>query len=86
MIITSFVAVHGLGGHRERSWTAPNGINWLQDLLPKDLPNIRVYTWGYDGSNTGPKHEQQSLQQISENMVTDICDMREPTDVRKIGK
>ncbi|KAI3326402.1 hypothetical protein HD806DRAFT_405775 [Xylariaceae sp. AK1471] len=44
------VAVHGLNGHREKTWTAANGVHWLRDLLPKDLPGIRVLTWGYDAN------------------------------------
>ncbi|KAH3938661.1 hypothetical protein HBH98_243260 [Parastagonospora nodorum] len=42
------VAVHGLNGHREKTWTAGSGvngvdsINWLRDLLPHDLPNARI--------------------------------------------
>ncbi|KAI1822903.1 hypothetical protein F4861DRAFT_540518 [Xylaria intraflava] len=44
------VAVHGLNGHRDMTWTAANGVHWLRDLLPKDLSSIRVLTWGYDAN------------------------------------
>ncbi|KAJ5625936.1 hypothetical protein N7510_002245 [Penicillium lagena] len=68
------VAVHGLNGHRERSWTASNGVNWLRDLLPADLPQTRIYTWGY---NAPPG--TTSLQEISERLISDLWEMREST-------
>jgi hypothetical protein len=46
---SSIVAVHGLNGHREKSWTDDqSGVLWLRDLLPHQLPNVRVLTFGYD--------------------------------------
>ncbi|KAG8846889.1 hypothetical protein FRB91_000370 [Serendipita sp. 411] len=42
------VAIHGLDGHREQSWTAEDGTLWLRDLLPNDLPNARILSYGYD--------------------------------------
>ena len=44
----SIVAIHGLNGHREGTWTADNGTLWLRDLLPLDLPTARILTYGYD--------------------------------------
>ena len=46
--VHSIVAVHGLDGHRENTWTAENGVLWLKTLLFEDLPKARVYTYGYD--------------------------------------
>ncbi|RFN43712.1 tetratricopeptide-like helical domain, partial [Fusarium flagelliforme] len=46
----SIVAVHGLNGHREKSWTAENGIHWLRNLLPNDVPRARILSWGYDAN------------------------------------
>ncbi|KAG8779610.1 hypothetical protein FRC16_003375 [Serendipita sp. 398] len=45
---SSIVAIHGLDGHREQTWTAENGVVWLRDLLPDDIPNARVLSYGYD--------------------------------------
>ncbi|KAH0559855.1 hypothetical protein GP486_003628 [Trichoglossum hirsutum] len=43
------IAIHGLNGDRERSWThKSSGTLWLRDLLPDDLPGARIYTYGYD--------------------------------------
>ncbi|XTI85857.1 hypothetical protein V2W45_1466673 [Cenococcum geophilum] len=48
--IVDIIAVHGLNGHRDETWTAGNGVNWLRDLLPQDLPNARIMAWGYDAN------------------------------------
>lgn len=45
------VAVHGLNGHREKTWRASTtGLNWLSDeqCLQKDIPNARVLAFGYN--------------------------------------
>ncbi|OQE40082.1 hypothetical protein PENCOP_c006G08672 [Penicillium coprophilum] len=68
------VAVHGLGGHRENSWTAANGVNWLRDLLPSDMLNTRVLSWGY----SVPTREN-SQQKISEQLVYDLWKLRSST-------
>ncbi|OAA58654.1 hypothetical protein LEL_10876 [Akanthomyces lecanii RCEF 1005] len=49
-IVDSVVALHGLNGHREKTWTAENGTNWLRHLLPDDLPRARILCWGYDAN------------------------------------
>ncbi|KXH67436.1 ankyrin repeat protein [Colletotrichum salicis] len=45
------VAIHGLNGHREETWTdSRTGVEWLSDssCLPKDMPTARVLTFGYN--------------------------------------
>jgi hypothetical protein len=49
------VAVHGLNGHRENTWTAKTGVLWLRDLLPAKIPNARIFSWGYDANTHGKK-------------------------------
>ncbi|CAG7853304.1 SubName: Full=Related to kinesin light chain {ECO:0000313/EMBL:CCA74635.1} [Serendipita indica DSM 11827] len=46
--VVDIIAIHGLDGHREKTWMAENGTLWLRDLLPADLPNVRVLAYGYD--------------------------------------
>ncbi|CCA75073.1 related to tetratricopeptide repeat domain protein-Neosartorya fischeri [Serendipita indica DSM 11827] len=46
--IVDIIAIHGLDGHREKTWTAENGILWLRDLLKADIPNARILAYGYD--------------------------------------
>ncbi|KAF3807774.1 Protein SERAC1, partial [Colletotrichum gloeosporioides] len=45
----SIVAVHGLGGDWEGTWTS-NGRLWLRDFVPSQLPSARVWSFGYDSS------------------------------------
>jgi hypothetical protein len=46
------MAVHGPNGHGETTWTTSNG-----DLLPHDLSNARIYSWGYNACT----HSHMSL-------------------------
>ncbi|RSM16134.1 hypothetical protein CDV31_004597 [Fusarium ambrosium] len=48
------IAVHGLGGDAYRTWQHENGFNWLR-YLPKELPGIRVYSYGYDSGEEDRK-------------------------------
>jgi hypothetical protein len=41
------VAITGLAGRAFGSWQAENGTMWLRDVLPQDVANLRVLTYGY---------------------------------------
>ena len=56
------MAVHGLGGDWERTWTDENGKLWLRDFLPSQLPNARIMSYGYNS------------QTVFSSAVTDIDD------------
>ncbi|KAF8517759.1 hypothetical protein BU17DRAFT_91618 [Hysterangium stoloniferum] len=74
------VAIHGLDGHREGSWTAENGILWLKDLLPQRLPNARIVTYGYDAS-TGSQSKKidETLYGHAENFISRLALLRDST-------
>lgn len=42
------VAVHGLNGDAHGTWTHSNGKLWLRDFLATQMPNSRVFTFGYN--------------------------------------
>ncbi|KFX91273.1 hypothetical protein V490_06000 [Pseudogymnoascus sp. VKM F-3557] len=48
------VGLHGLNGDYQRRWTRtlPSGakINWLQDLVPTQIPRAHVLPYGYNSS------------------------------------
>jgi protein SERAC1 len=48
------VAVHGLNGHFLRTWPARGPdwaqIYWLRDFLPKQIPNARIMSYGYNSA------------------------------------
>lgn len=48
------ITIHGLNGHREKTWTdKTTNVNWLCDetCLPKDIPNARVLSFGYNSAS-----------------------------------
>jgi hypothetical protein len=51
MALCSIVFVHGLNGHREETWTAPGQTEpWPKTLLPEEITDARILTFGYDAS------------------------------------
>lgn len=79
----SLVAVHGLNGHRDKTWTADNGCYWLKDLLQESLPNIRVLTWGYDADTHGARTLSQAfLHDHGQALVHDLVMQRKGHQVR----
>ncbi|KAL4807865.1 hypothetical protein BDV18DRAFT_136296 [Aspergillus unguis] len=55
--LIDFVFVHGLNPHARndhpfRTWTHENGTFWPRDYLPRDIPNTRVFVYGYNSTVT----------------------------------
>ncbi|KXH68079.1 hypothetical protein CSAL01_08946 [Colletotrichum salicis] len=47
--VVDIVFIHGLKGHREKTWTAEKSSQpWPKALLPSEIPNARVLAYGYD--------------------------------------
>lgn len=50
--IVDIVAIHGLNGHYENTWTTKKGdgtpVNWLRDLLPKQIQDARIMSFSYN--------------------------------------
>jgi hypothetical protein len=70
---SSIVAIHGLDGHRKQSWTAENGTMWLRDLLPHDIPNARILTYGYDADTRSFSHmSTQNIFRHAESFISEL--------------
>ena len=76
------VAVHGLNGHREKTWTADNGKLWLRDLLPSRLSRARILTYGYDSrTRSSEPLTHQTLYGHATNFASALASYREATEV-----
>ena len=49
------MAIHGLGGDWERTWTDGSGKLWLRDFLPFQLPNAKIMSYGYNSEEVFSK-------------------------------
>lgn len=79
----SIIAIHGLDGHLEQSWTADNGVLWLRDLLPELIPYARIVTYGYDGYTRGrDQMGDESIHDVAKRLLTCIAAERADTQVR----
>lgn len=82
--LASIVAVHGLNGHREKTWTASNNVLWLRDLLPQRLNNARVFTWGYDANtHSASRVTAQYLYDHATTLVSDLALERQLTGTQE---
>jgi hypothetical protein len=80
--IQSIVAVHGLNGHREKTWTSKDNVNWLKDLLPEKIPNARIFSWGYDANTYSKSHVTvQYLYDHATTLISDLSLERRLTEV-----
>ncbi|CAH0021637.1 unnamed protein product [Clonostachys rhizophaga] len=82
--VVDILAVHGLNGHRDKTWTAANGTHWLRDLLPEDIPHSRILLWGYDSRVRGtPRVSSLNIEEHGQSLVSDLCLLRETTNTMK---
>jgi hypothetical protein len=82
--IVDIVAVHGLNGSHETTWTAKNNVKWLQDekMLPAKIPNARIFSWGYDANTHSTKSlTAMYLYDHAQNLVSDLSLERRLTKV-----
>ncbi|RYP47753.1 hypothetical protein DL768_006221 [Monosporascus sp. mg162] len=54
------VAIHGLNGHYENTWTTKRKdgtpVNWLRDLLPEKVRNARIMSFSYSSGDQFSKY------------------------------
>ncbi|KAI9795942.1 MAG: hypothetical protein M1833_006590 [Piccolia ochrophora] len=80
------VAVHGLGGHWEKTWTDKNGKLWLRDFLPSQLQevsiNARIMSYGYN-SKTAFSRAITNIDNDAEDLLNRLDNRRETEEERK---
>ncbi|KAG8820871.1 hypothetical protein FRC19_008537 [Serendipita sp. 401] len=82
--IVDIIAIHGLDGHREQSWTAEGGTMWLKDLLSGDIPNARILSYGYDADTRSfSRTPTQSIFHHAEELVEDLSRLRRAADPKR---
>lgn len=76
------MAVHGLNGDALETWTHKQSkVMWLRDLLPQELSNVRIMSYGYNAkfhNFTG----HQDLRNISMKLLCELSDLRKNEEVR----
>jgi hypothetical protein len=87
--LRSIIFVHGLTGDREKTWTAKHtNAPWPQTLLPADLPNARVLTFGYDAyvADWRGMVSKNTIGNHSMNLLTAVATYRENDDTVSLAK
>ncbi|KAI0420903.1 Alpha/Beta hydrolase protein [Xylaria grammica] len=86
-MLTSIIFLHGLTGHRERTWTAAGEDKpWPESLLPSDLPTARIITYGYDADVvhlTRPAG-QNTVREHATSLINDLTSLRADANGRPI--
>ncbi|KAM7213640.1 hypothetical protein V8F06_010961 [Rhypophila decipiens] len=79
-VVADFIAVHGLNGHREKTWSTASGVNWLSSILAEDIPNVRILTYGYNSRTHGAEQLiVESLYDHGKTFVQVLCAYRRNT-------
>jgi hypothetical protein len=81
-VLDSVVAVHGIFGDRENTWTTEetdgqSGINWLKERIYDDYSSSRVLTYGYDASHTGAGvYTMGGIREKALQLLDDLVELR----------
>jgi hypothetical protein len=82
--LDSIVAVHGLNGDPYKTWTTKSGVFWLKDLLPIDIKNARILTFGYN-ANTTSFMGSTSSDRILQHAQTLVAQLNADREVSVLG-
>ncbi|KFY82422.1 hypothetical protein V498_08591 [Pseudogymnoascus sp. VKM F-4517 (FW-2822)] len=84
--VVDVVFLHGLTGHREKTWTAEKAVEpWPKALLATDITHARIITYGYDANvvHWMKPAGQNTVREHSQNLVNDLCVLRARTKTSK---
>ncbi|KAI9374141.1 hypothetical protein BJX61DRAFT_499713 [Aspergillus egyptiacus] len=79
--LIDFVFVHGLNprayhDHPFTTWTHENGTFWPRDYLPKDIPESRVFIYGYNSTVTDARTMSTASIKDHANTLLNLLDMK----------
>jgi len=76
------ISITGLAGHAFGSWKHRETHQmWLKDLLPRDVKNIRIMSYGYDSSLLGQSKAESKLLDFQRLLIQDIENARSSVEV-----
>lgn len=79
----SIVAVHGLNGDWETTWTDTiTGKMWLRDFVPIQWPNARVMSFGYDSAVT-LSNSKADIDDSASDLINRLDDERQSNSAKK---
>jgi hypothetical protein len=78
----SIVAVHGLGGGWDTTWTDENGELWLRDFLPLDLPRARIMSYGYN-VHTAFSKAVTNISDVAASLLNRLDNERQPHERKR---
>ncbi|KAE8381533.1 lipa and NB-ARC domain protein [Aspergillus bertholletiae] len=75
-----FVFVHGLNprgrvDHAFETWRHQNGTFWPRDYLPQDIPQARVFVYGYNSYVTNPQVMSNASVKDHANTLLNLLDL-----------
>lgn len=75
------MAVHGLGGDLIETWTHPKSrAFWFKDFLPRQIPDARIMTFGYNAAATFEKSTSDVIDH-AKSLPSSLVDRREEPEV-----
>ena len=83
--------VHGLNGHWENTWCAEGHAEpWPKTLLPKDIADARIMTYGYDATVVNWKQflgkvSVNRIKQHAENLLETLAVYRSEQNSYNVG-
>ncbi|KAH0541634.1 hypothetical protein FGG08_003924 [Glutinoglossum americanum] len=82
-VAADVIAVTGLAAHAIGSWSHSRDRMWLRDYLPKDIPNVRVITYGYLSQLQGSM-SRNILSNFSNDLTERMLGLQKSTKDRPI--
>ncbi|KAF7510444.1 hypothetical protein GJ744_006723 [Endocarpon pusillum] len=81
--VVDIVFIHGLTGDREKTWSGNSAVTpWPKILLPKELPQARILTFGYDAyiADWRAMVSKNRISNHSKNLLAALANHRENDD------